>query len=149
MTLKERINEDVRNAIRVREARRVGALRMLLAATKQREVDERIELNDTAVVAVINRMLKQRRDSVAQFAAAGRQELVEAKRLELKLIAGYLPMALSAGEISAAVTTAIPETGARGPADMGKVMVFPRAKLAGGAHMGEVSRQVRASLSGA
>ena len=149
MTLKERINEDVRNAMRARESTRVGALRMLLAAMKQREVDERIELDDTAVVAVINRMLKQRRDSIAQFAAAGRQELVAAERFELELLAGYLPAGLSGAEISDAVDAAIAETGARGPADMGKVMVVLRAKLAGGADMSEISRQVRTRLTGA
>lgn len=149
MTLKERINEDVRNAMRAREARRVGTLRMLLAAIKQREVDERIELDDTAVIAVINRMLKQRKDSIAQFAAAGRQELVDAESFELELLAGYLPSELSASEISDAVTAAIAETGARGPADMAKVMFVLRAKLAGRAEMSEVARLVRARLAGA
>lgn len=149
MTLKERINEDVRNAMRAREARRVGTLRMLLAAIKQREVDERIELDDTAVIAVINRMLKQRKDSIAQFAAAGRQELVDAESFELELLAGYLPSELSASEISDAVTAAIAETGARGPADMAKVMSVLRAKLAGRAEMSEVARLVRARLAGA
>lgn len=148
MTIKERINEDVRNAMRAREARRVGALRLLLAAIKQREVDERIELDDTAVVAVINRMLKQRRDSIAQYAAAGRQDLVDAESFEMELLAGYLPVGLSASEISDAVTTAIADTSARGPADMGKVMAVLRAKLAGGADMGEVSRLVRSRLTG-
>ena len=149
MSLKTRINEDVKVAMRAREAKTLGALRLLLAAIKQREVDERIELDDAAVMAVIDKMLKQRRDSIAQFAAAGRKDLADVERFESDLLVGYLPAGLSAEEIAEAVSRAIAETGAAGPGDMGKVMASLRPGLAGRADMSEVSRLVKTRLTGA
>lgn len=149
MTLKERINEDVKAAMRARESRRLGALRLLAAAIKQKEVDERIVLDDAAVLAVIERMLKQRRDSIGQFAAAGRDDLVDAERFEAELLAAYRPAGLSGEEIGAAVARAITTTGAVGAADMGKVMASLRIELAGRADMSEVARLVKIRLSGA
>lgn len=149
MTLKERINEDVKAAMRAREAKKLSALRLLLAAIKQKEVDERIQLDDAAVVAIIDRLLKQRRDSITQFAAAGRQDLVDAEAYEAELLTTYMPAGLSAVEISEAVVRAITETGAVGPGDMGKVMAALRPGLAGRADMSEVSRLVKLRLAGA
>lgn len=119
MTLKERINEDMKAAMRAREAARLGAIRLLLAAIKQKEVDERIVLDDTAVVAVIDKMLKQRRDSIAQYDAAGRQDLADAERFEADLLTTYMPAGLSADEIALAVSDAIAATQAGGSGDMG------------------------------
>ncbi|WP_291992480.1 GatB/YqeY domain-containing protein [Candidatus Accumulibacter sp. ACC003] len=149
MSLKTRINEDVKTAMRAREAKTLGALRLLLAAIKQREVDERIELDDAAIVAVINKMLKQRRDSFEQFAAAGRNDLADGERFEAELLTAYLPAALAADEIAEAVAAAIAETGANGPGDMGRVMNTLRTRLAGRADIGEVSRLVKNRLAGA
>jgi uncharacterized protein YqeY len=149
MTLKERINEDVKTAMRGREAKRLSALRLLMAAIKQKEVDGRTELDDAAVVAIVDRLLKQRRDSIAQFAAAGRRDLVDAETYEAELLAAYLPAGLSAAEVSAAVAKAITDTGAAVPGDMGKVMAALRPNLAGRADMSEVSRLVRLQLTGA
>ena len=149
MTLKERINEDVKAAMRARESRRLGTLRLLTAAIKQKEVDERIVLDDAAVLVVIERMLKQRRDSIAQFAAAGRNDLVDAEQFEAELLAAYRPAGLSGEEVGAAVAQAITSTGASGPADMGKVMASLRTDLAGRADMSEVARLVKIRLTGA
>ncbi len=148
MTLKERINEDMKAAMRAREAARLGAIRLLLAAIKLKEVDERIVLDDTAVVAVIDKMLKQRRDSIAQYDAAGRQDLADAERFEADLLTAYMPAGLSAEEIALAVSGAIAATRAGGPGDMGKVMGVLKPKLAGRADMTEVSRLVKARLAG-
>ena len=147
MTLKERINEDMKAAMRAREATKLGAIRLLLAAIKQREVDERIVLDDAAVFAVIDKMLKQRRDSITQFEAAGRQDLADAEKFEVELLTAYMPAGLSAEEISAAIAAAISETGAAGPGDMGKVMAVLKPKLAGRADMTEVSKRVKAALA--
>ncbi|MDR0440201.1 MAG: GatB/YqeY domain-containing protein [Candidatus Accumulibacter sp.] len=147
MTLKERINEDMKAAMRARETARLAAIRLLMAAVKQKEVDERISLDDAAVIAVIDRMLKQRRDSIAQFQAAGRQDLVDAEKFEAELLQTYLPAGLSDGEIDAAVAAAVTETGAAGPGDMGKVMAMLKPRLAGRADMAEVSRRVKAALA--
>jgi uncharacterized protein YqeY len=147
MSLKERINEDVKAALRAGEKARLGALRLLLAAIKQKEVDERISLDDAAVIAVIDRMLKQRRDSIAQFRAAGRQDLVDAESFEAEVLRAYLPVGLSGEEIDAAVAAAVAESDARGPGDMGKVMGLVKPRLAGRADMAEVSKRVKAALA--
>lgn len=147
MTLKERITEDMKAAMRAREAVKLGTIRLLLAAIKQKEVDERIDLDDSAVLAVIDKMLKQRRDSITQFEAAGRNDLAAAEKLEAELLTAYLPAGLSAEEISAAVRAAISETGAAGPGDMGKVMGILKPKLAGRADMTDVSKLVKGALA--
>ncbi|HPT50852.1 MAG TPA: GatB/YqeY domain-containing protein [Accumulibacter sp.] len=147
MTLKERINEDVKAAMRARDARRLGAVRLLMAAIKQKEVDERIELGDDDIVVVINKMLKQRRDSIAQFAVAGRNDLVDNETFEIEVLRAYLPAALSDNEIANAITQAIATACAVGPADMGKVMNHLRPMLAGRADMSEVSRLVKSRLT--
>jgi uncharacterized protein YqeY len=148
MSLKERINEDMKSALRAREAARLSALRLLLAAIKQREVDERTALGDDDVVAVIDKMLKQRRDSIAQFESAGRQDLADAEKFEISVLQIYLPQALSPAEIDAAVAKAVAQTGARGPQDMGKVMTALKPLLTGRADMGKVSTLVKAKLAG-
>ena len=147
MTLKERINEDMKDAMRARDAAKLSAIRLLLAAIKQREVDERVQLDDAAVLSVIDKMLKQRRDSITQYEAAGRQDLVDAERFEAELLQAYMPAGLSGEEIAAAVSAAVAETGAAGPGDMGKVMGVLKPKLAGRADMTEVSKLVKAALA--
>ena len=147
MTLKERINEDMKAAMRARESAKLSAIRLLLAAIKQREVDERIVLDDAAVVAVIDKMLKQRRDSIVQYKKAGRQDLVDAEQFEADLLATYMPAGLSSEEIAAAVKAAIVETNAAGPTDMGKVMGLLKPKLAGRADMSVISQLVKAELA--
>lgn len=147
MTLKERITEDMKAAMRAKETAKLGAIRLLLAAIKQKEVDERIELDDGAVLAVVEKLLKQRKDSITQYEAAQREDLAAAERLEAELLAAYLPAQLSAAEIAAEVQAAVVATGAAGPADMGKVMGIVKGKLAGRADMGEVSKQVKAALT--
>ena len=148
MTLKERINEDMKAAMRARETAKLGTIRLLLAAIKQKEVDERIAIDDGAVLAVIDKMLKQRRDSIAQYEAAGRTDLADVEKLEAELLTAYMPAGLSAEEIAAAVAAAVAETGAAGPGDMGKVMGVLKPKLAGRADMTEVSKLVKARLAG-
>lgn len=147
MTLKARINDDIKNAMRAGDARRRDALRLLLAALKQREVDERKELADGDIIAVIEKMLKQRRDSIAQFEKGGRQDLADAEKFELEVLQAYMPQALSDAEIAAAVVAAMSDTGAAGPADMGRVMAALKAKLAGRADMGKVSALVKSKLT--
>ena len=147
MTLKERINEDMKTAMRARDPERLSAIRLLLAAIKQREVDERIQLDDAAVISVIDKMLKQRKDSITQYEAAGRQDLVDAERFEADLLQTYLPAGLSRDEIAVAIASAVAETGAAGPGDMGKVMGVLKPKLAGRADMTEVSKLVKAALA--
>jgi uncharacterized protein YqeY len=146
MTLKERINEDMKAAMRAREAAKLSAIRLLMAAIKQKEIDERILLDDAAVVTVIDKMLRQRRDSIAQYQTAGRQDLADAEKFEAELLQTYLPAKLSDGEIDAAVAAAVAETAA-GPGDMGKVMAVVKPRLAGRADMTEVSRRVKAALA--
>ena len=148
MSLKSRITEDVKNAMRAADVRRRDALRLLLAALKQREVDERRELVDADVITVIDKMIKQRRDSIAQFEKGGRQDLADAEKFELEVLQAYMPQALSDADIAAAVTAAIAETGAKGPADMGKVMAALKARLAGRADMSKVSSLVKQKLVG-
>ncbi len=147
MSLKTRINDDVKAAMRAGETRRRDTLRLLLAALKQREVDERKELADADVVAVIDKMIKQRRESIAQFEKGGRQDLADKEQFEIGVLQAYLPQALSDAEIAAAVAEAIAAAGAKAPSDMGKVMGVLKSKLAGRADMGKVSSLVKAKLS--
>ena len=147
MTLKERINEDMKAAMRAGETGKRDAIRLLLAAIKQKEVDERVVLDDAAVVAVIDKMLKQRRDSITQYEAAGRADLADAERFEADLLTAYMPAGLSDAEVAAAVDAAIAEAGSAGPGDMGKVMAVLKPKLAGRADMSEVSKRVKAALA--
>ena len=146
MSLKLRITEDMKTALRARDTARLGAIRLLLAAIKQREVDERIQLDDAAVVAVIEKMLKQRRDSISQYEAARRQDLVDAEKFEVEVLTAYMPQALSGAEVEDIVAAAITAAGARTAADMGKVMALVKPRVAGRADMGEISRLVKAKL---
>ena len=148
MSLKVRITEDVKTAMRAADVRRRDALRLLLAALKQREVDERRELDDAQVIAVIDKMIKQRRDSIAQFEKGSRQDLADAEKFELEVLQAYMPQALSDADVAAEVAAAIAATGAEGPAAMGKVMAELRAKLAGRADMSKVSGMVKQKLAG-
>ena len=148
MTLKERITEDMKTAMRARETAKLGAIRLLLAAIKQKEVDERIVIDDVNVVTIIDKMLKQRRDSISQFEAAGRQDLADAEKFEAELFTAYLPAGLSIEEIALAITEAILATQASVPGDMGKVMAQLKSKLAGRADMTEVSKLVKVRLAG-
>jgi uncharacterized protein YqeY len=148
MSLKLRIQDDMKAAMRAREAARLSAIRMLLAAVKQREVDERRELADADVLAVVDKMIKQRRDSIAQFEAGGRPELAAAERAEIDVLAAYMPQALTEAEIDAAIHEAIASTGAAGPAGMGKVMGVLKPRLAGRADLSAVSAKVKAKLAG-
>ena len=147
MSLKEKINEDMKAAMRAKETARLGAIRLLLAAMKQKEVDERVTLDDAAVIAIVDKLLKQRRDSVTQYEAAKREDLAAAERFEIEVLSAYKPAGLSDAEIDAAITAAISETGAAGPADMGKLMAVLKPKLAGRADMSAVSGKVKAALS--
>jgi uncharacterized protein YqeY len=146
MGLKDRITEDMKAAMRAKDAQRLGAIRLLLAAIKQREVDERIELDDAAVIAVVDKLSKQRRDSIEQFSRAAREDLAERERFELGVLAEYLPQQASEDEIAAVIDAAIAATGAAGPKDMGKVMGQVRGKLAGRADLARVSAAIRARL---
>ena len=148
MSLRERITEDVKAAMRAKDTERLSALRLLLAAIKQREVDERIELTDTDVVSVIDKMLKQRRDSISQFEAGNRQDLADKEKFEVQVLSGYMPQGLSVEEIEQAVVEAIASTGARSPQDMGKVMATLKLRLAGRADMAKVSALVKSKLAG-
>jgi hypothetical protein len=148
MSLKTRINDDVKAAMKAREAQRLGALRLLTAAIKQREVDERIELDDAQVLGVIDKMIKQRRDSIAQYEKGGRPDLAAQEQFEIGVLSAYLPQQATDAEIDAIVAEAVAATGAKGVADMGKVMGQVKAKLAGRADMGKVSARVKAKLAG-
>ena len=147
MSLKERITEDMKAAMRAKEAARLLTIRGLLAAMKQKEVDERIELDDVVIVGIVDKLIKQRKDSISQFAAAGRTDLVDKETAELQVLEGYLPARLSADEVAAQVAAIVAELGAAGPGDMGKVMGAAKAKLAGKADMGQVSAAVKQALS--
>jgi uncharacterized protein YqeY len=147
MSLKERITEDMKSAMRAKDAPRLGTIRLLLAAIKQREVDERISLDDIQVVGVIDKLVKQRKDSIAAFAQAGRTDLVDKESAELQVLEGYLPQRLSAEAVAAAVARIVSELGAAGPGDMGKVMGAAKAQLAGKADMALVSSTVKAALA--
>lgn len=148
MSLKDKITDDMKAAMRAREAGRLGTIRLLLAAIKQREVDERIELDDAAVLAVIDKLVKQRKDSMTQFQQAGRDDLVAQEQFELLVLQEYMPTQLSADETLAEVRKAVAEVGAAGPQDMGKVMGLLKPRLAGRADMTAVSAQVKAVLTG-
>ncbi len=148
MSLKASISEDMKAAMKARETQRLSAIRLLLAVIKQREVDERKELSDAEVVAVIEKMIKQRRDSIAQFQAANRKDLVDGETFELNLLSGYLPKQLTDAEIAQEVSAAIAQAGAQGVADMGTVMGTLKGKLAGRADMGKISLLVKSKLAG-
>ena len=145
--LKERITEDMKAAMRAKDAGRLSAIRLLQAAIKQREVDERVVADDAAVLAIIEKLIKQRKDSIEQFAKAGRTDLVDKEKAELDLLAGYLPQQMSEAELAAAVDAAIAESGAAGPQGMGKVMAILKPRLAGRADMGRVSALVKQRLT--
>lgn len=147
MTLKERINEDMKSAMRAKDAPRLLTIRGLMAAMKQKEVDERVELDDAAVIGIVDKLIKQRKDSIAQFAAAGRSDLVDKETAELQVLEGYLPQRMGADEIAQAVAAIVAEVGATGPGDMGKVMGAAKGRLAGKADMAQVSAAVKQALS--
>lgn len=147
MSLKQTINDDIKAALRAREAERLSALRLLLAAIKQREVDERRELSDADVVGVVEKLIKQRRESVSQFEAGGRADLAAKERAEIDVLAAYMPQALSEAEVNSLIDGAIAEASAAGPKDMGRVMALLKPRLAGRADMGQVSALVKTRLS--
>jgi len=148
MSLKTRITEDMKSAMRAKDAPRLSAVRLLLAAMKQREVDERIELSDADIVAIIEKMLKQRRDSVTQYEAGGRQDLADVEKFEIGVLSGYMPQQATEPEIMAELAAAVAATGAKAMQDMGKVMAVLKPKLAGRADMAKVSALVKAKLAG-
>jgi len=148
MSLKARITEDMKTAMRAKDAARLGAIRLLQAAMKQKEVDERVELSDADIVSIIDKMIKQRRDSIAQFEKGGRQDLADNEKFELGILQAYMPQALSDDEINAEIAAAMQATGAKAISDMGKVMAILKPKFAGRADMGKVSALIRAKLAG-
>ena len=147
MNLKDRITEDMKDAMRARQAERLSTIRMLLAACKQREVDERITLDDTAVIGIVDKLIKQRKDSIAAFAQAGRTDLVNKETAEVQVLEAYLPQRLDAAQIAAEVARIVAQTGANGPGDMGKVMGAAKAQLGGKADMALVSAAVKQALA--
>ena len=147
MTLKEQITEDMKSAMRAKEAERLGTIRLLLAAIKQREVDERITVDDAGIIAIIEKLIKQRKDSIEQFQKAGRTDLVDQESKELGILKAYMPVQLSEAEVQAAIQKTISSLGAAGPQDMGKVIGALKAQLAGKADMGMVSGLVKAALA--
>jgi uncharacterized protein YqeY len=147
MTLKNRITDDMKAAMRARDSDRLLAIRMLLAALKQKEVDERIVLDDMQVVAIVDKLIKQRKDSIAAFSQAGRTDLVDKESAEMRVLEAYLPQRLSADEVAAAVASVVAKLGASGPGDMGRVMAAVKAELAGKADMGSVSAAVKSALA--
>ena len=147
MTLKDRITEDMKAAMRAKQADRLSTIRMLLAACKQKEVDERIVLDDAAVIGIVDKLIKQRKDSVAAFAQAGRTDLVDKESAEIAVLQAYLPQRLDAAQIDAEVARILAATGAAGPGDMGKAMAAAKAQLAGKADMALVSAAVKKALS--
>jgi len=148
MSLKDQITEDMKNAMRARDSERLGTIRLLLAAIKQKEVDERIVVDDVAVVAIVDKLIKQRKDSIEAFQKAERKDLVDKEAAEMVVLQAYLPARLSLEEVTTAVKTIVAELGASGPGDMGKVMGAVKSKLAGKADMGQVSAAVKAALAG-
>ena len=148
MTLKDQITEDMKVAMRAKDSDRLGTIRLLLSACKQKEVDERVVLDDAAVVAIVDKLIKQRKDSVAAFVQAARQDLADKESAEIKVLQAYLPQRLSADEVLAEVRQIVAELGAKGPGDMGKVMGVVKTRLAGKADMGQVSAAVKAALAG-
>ena len=147
MSLKDRISDDMKAAMRAKDSERLSTIRMLLAACKQREVDERIVLDDLAVIAIVDKLIKQRKDSIAAFQQAGRDDLVAKESAEVQVLSAYLPQRLSAEEVAAQVAALVAELGATGPGDMGKVMGAAKARFAGKADMGLVSAAVKQALS--
>ncbi len=147
MSLKERISEDMKNAMRAKETARLGTIRLLQAAMKQKEVDERVTLDDVAIIAIVDKLIKQRKDSVGAYQQAGRQDLADIESAEIAVLEAYLPQRLSAAEIEAAVKDIVASLGAKGPGDMGKVMGAVKTQLAGKADMGLVSAAVKAALA--
>lgn len=147
MSLKDRITDDMKAAMRAKDSERLSTIRMLLAACKQREVDERVVLDDAAIVGIVDKLIKQRKDSIAAFEQAGRTDLVEKEGAELRVLEAYLPERLSAAQIRAEVEALVAELGAAGPGDMGKVMGAAKSRLAGKADMGLVSAAVKAVLA--
>jgi len=148
MSLKEKITEDMKAAMRAKDSERLGTIRLLTAAMKQKEVDERVELDDVAVIGIVDKMLKQRKDSIEAFEKAGRQDLADKEKAEVAVLQAYLPARLSADEVAAEVKAIVAELGAKGPGDMGKVMGAVKSRLAGKADMGQVSAAVKAALAG-
>ncbi len=148
MSLKAQITEDMKTAMRAKDSARLGTIRLLQAAMKQKEVDERVELDDAMVIAIVDKLIKQRKDSVAAYLTAQRQDLADIESAEIKVLEVYLPQRLSAEEITAAVKAIVAEVGAAGPGDMGKVMGAVKTQLAGKADMGLVSAAVKAALAG-
>ena len=148
MSLKTQIADDMKAAMRAKDAPRLGAIRLLLAAMKQKEVDERVELTDTDVISIIEKMIKQRRDSITQYEAGGRKDLADAEKFEITVLAAYMPQALSEAEVDAAIAEAMQASGAKAMSDMGKVMAVLKPKLAGRADMGRVSALVKSKLAG-
>ena len=149
MSLKEQITEDMKTAMRAKDAERLATIRLLLAALKQKEVDERVELDDAMVVAIVDKMVKQRKDSIAAFTTGGRIDLADKEAAEIKVLEVYLPQRMSAEQVTAAVKAIVDQLGAKGPGDMGKVMGAVKTQLAGKADMGQVSAAVKAALAGA
>lgn len=148
MSLKDRITDDMKAAMRARDAERLSAIRMLLAAVKQREVDDRIEADDALVLSIVEKLIKQRKDAISQFEAGGRADLVAKETAEVNVLTAYLPAPMSESEVGAVIDAAITESGAAGPAAMGKVMALLKPRLAGRADMGQVSAMVRKRLAG-
>ena len=148
MSLKDQITEDMKTAMRAKDSERLGTIRLLQAAMKQKEVDERITLDDAGVVAIVDKLIKQRKDSITAFEGAGRQDLADKEKAEMAVLQVYLPARLSAEEVAAEVKAIVAELGASGPGDMGKVMGAVKTRLAGKADMGQVSAAVKAALAG-
>jgi uncharacterized protein YqeY len=148
MSLKQRINDDMKNAMRAKDMERLGTIRLLTAAIKQKEVDERVELDDAGVVAIVDKLIKQRKDSIEAFQKAQRQDLADKEAAELAVLQAYLPERLSAEAVQAEIQALVAELGASGPGDMGKVMGAAKARLAGKAEMAQVSAAVKAALAG-
>lgn len=147
MSLKDQITEDMKTAMRAKDSARLGTIRLLMAAMKQKEVDERVELDDTTVIAIVDKLIKQRKDSVTAYLSANRQDLVDVESAEMRVLEVYLPQRLSAEEITLAVQAIVAQVGATGPGDMGKVMGAVKAQLAGKADMGLVSAAVKTALA--
>jgi hypothetical protein len=149
MSLKDQITDDMKSAMRAKESERLATIRLLIAEIKRKEVDERIELNDAQVLTIVEKMIKQRKDSITQFENGGRQDLADKEKAELAILSGYMPAGLSEDEVAAEVAAAVAASGAAGPQDMGKVMAILKPKLAGRADMTAVSAQVKKALAGA
>lgn len=148
MSLKDQITEDMKNAMRAKDSERLGTIRLLLAAAKQKEVDERVEIDDPMMIAIVDKLIKQRKDSIAAFTLAERMDLADKEAAEIKVLEVYLPQRMSAVEVAEAVQTIVNQLGATGPGDMGKVMGAVKTQLAGKADMGQVSAAVKAALAG-